>query len=134
MTRIMNVNGKFTDIYSYVKNILFLMVLLTVGATEIWAQDPDYSGVYYIGSVNYNATKTTTNYYLCPTEEWCYYKAENDFWPNTTEEENKTMPFLTTYQCRNGVYDASKAVWIIEKAPAPNSESKIGRASCRERV
>ena len=30
------------------------------------------------------------------------------------------MPFLTTYQCRNGVYDVRKAVWTIEKAPAPN--------------
>ena len=36
----MNVNGKFTDIYSYVKNILFLMVLLTVGGTSVWGQAP----------------------------------------------------------------------------------------------
>ena len=50
MTQIMNVNGKFTDIYSYIKNILFLTVLLTVGATSAWAQTTDYSGVYYIAS------------------------------------------------------------------------------------
>ena len=117
MTRIMNVNGKFTDIYSYVKNILFLMVLLTVGATSAWAQG--LSGVYYIGSVNYNAAKTTTNYYLCPTEGWAFYEADN----SVTGDDNG-KPFLTTYQCRNGEngYDASKAVWVIVKATAPNEE------------
>ena len=36
----MHVYGKFTDIYSYIKTILFLAVLLTVGATEAWAQTP----------------------------------------------------------------------------------------------
>lgn len=80
----------------------------------MWGQD--YSGVYYIASVGYNVANTTTNYYLCPTEGWCYYQATDDF----TGTDND-MPFLTTYQCRNGVYDATKAVWIIEKAPAPNS-------------
>ena len=85
------------------------------GSTSIWGQT-DYSGTYYIASVGYNVANTTTNYYLCPTEGWCYYQATDDF----TGTDND-MPFLTTYQCRNGVYDATKAVWIIEKAPAPNS-------------
>jgi len=76
----------------------------------VWGQPDDYSGVYYIASVGYNAANTTTNYYLCPTEGWCYYQATDDF----TGTDNG-QPFLTTYQCRNGVYDAQKAVWIIEK-------------------
>lgn len=92
----------------------------------MWAVD--YSGTYYIGSVGYDASKTTTNYYLCPTEGWCYYEATDNF----TGTDNG-MPFLTTYRCRNGVYDATKAVWTIEKAPAPNDsyyyikQAKTGR-------
>ena len=96
--------------------ILLFLTMLIVGIVGAWGQT-DYSGVYYIGSVGYNAANTTTNYYLCPTEGWCYYQATNDF----TDSDNG-MPFLTTYQCRNGVYDAQKAVWTIEKAPAPNSD------------
>ena len=71
----------------------------------------DFSGTYYIGSVGYKEANTTTNYYLCPTEGWCYYKATNDF----TGTDNG-IPFLTTYQCRNGVYDVRKAIWVIEKS------------------
>ncbi len=71
----------------------------------------DFSGTYYIGSVGYKEANTTTNYYLCPTEGWCYYKATNDF----TGTDNG-MPFLTTYQCRDGVYDVRKAIWVIEKS------------------
>lgn len=83
--------------------------------------DPDYSGTYFIGSVNYNSANTTNNYYLCPTEDWCYYKADDDFWPYNTEEENKTMPFLTTHKCRDGNYSVNeKAVWMVEKHPTEN--------------
>ena len=102
------------NIYKYNISIILLLLML-FGSTSVWGQT-DYSGTYYIASVNYNVANTTTNYYLCPTEGWCYYQATDDF----TGTDND-MPFLTTYQCRNGVYDATKAVWIIEKAPAPNS-------------
>ena len=83
----------------------------------MWGQD-DYSGTYYIASVGYNVNNTTTNYYLCPTEGWAFYVADNE----VTGTDNE-KPFLTTYQCRNAKYhsnNASDAVWIIEKAPAPN--------------
>ena len=84
--------------------------------SEVWGQT-DYSGVYYIGSVGYNAATPASNYYLCPTEGWCYYQATDDF----TGTDNG-QPFLTTHKCRgDGSYDASKALWTIEKAPAPNS-------------
>ncbi len=102
------------NIYKYNISIILLLLMLLRG-TSVWGQT-DYSGTYYIASVGYNVANTTTNYYLCPTEGWCYYQATDDF----TGTDND-MPFLTTYQCRNGVYDATKAVWIIEKAPAPNS-------------
>lgn len=72
----------------------------------------DYSGVYYIGSsVAYDATSPTTNFYLCPTAGWCYYKPTNDFSPDGTTYPN---PFVTTNNCRNGEEDAN-AVWIVTK-------------------
>ena len=40
MTRIMHVNGKFTDIYSYVKKLFILAMLMGLGATEAWTQEP----------------------------------------------------------------------------------------------
>ena len=96
------------------KFLLFLLLL--IGTIGTWAQT-DYSGTYYIASVGYNSANTTTNYYLCPTEGWCCYQATDDF----TGTDNG-MPFLTTYRCRNGVYDNKKAIWTIEKAPAPNDD------------
>lgn len=104
-----------------IQHILFTLLLLVAGM-EAWGQT-DYSGTYYIASVGYNSGTPANNYYLCPTEGWCYYKADDDFWPSNTEEGNKTMPFLTTYQCRSAAYhsgDASDAVWEIEKAPDPD--------------
>lgn len=79
----------------------------------------DYSGVYYIGSgaivngsVAYDATSPTTNFYLCPTAGWCYYKPINDFSGDGTTYPN---PFVTTHNCRNGEEDADNAVWIVTK-------------------
>ena len=108
------INNRGANLLRY--TLLLLLMILGGEMNSVWAEgDPDYSGTYYIGSVDYNAANTTTNFYLCPTEGWCYYQATNDF----TGTDNG-MPFLTTYQCLNGVYDARKAVWTIEKAPAPN--------------
>ncbi len=105
------------------KHLLLMAVMMTVGATEAWGQT-DYSGTWYIASggkssgngstYTYNSSTPSNNFYLCPTEGWCYYKPTDDFSNDGTTYPN---PFLTTYKCRDGVYDASKAVWIIEKAP-----------------
>lgn len=100
-----------------VRLFLFL-VMMTVGVATTWGQT-DYSGLWYIGSVGYNASKPADNYYLCPTEGWCYYKPDNDY---SGDGDTYPNPFLTTFKCLNGVYDARKAVWEIEKAPAPNSD------------
>ena len=97
-------------ISKYIHKISLFLLLLTVGVMDVWGQTTDYSGTYYIGSRGYDKANTTTNYYLCPTEGWAFYKATNN-----VQATDNGQPFLTTYQCRNGVYDATKAVWIVEK-------------------
>lgn len=83
----------------------------------------DYSGKYYIASdaiVNgapiYNANTPANNYYLCPADGWCYYKATNNFDADGT---TYPYPFLTTFKWRDGVND-NKVIWIIEKCPNTN--------------
>lgn len=107
----------------------FLLRFFAILAVFAWimpsmAQETDYSGTYYIASnaivsnsFIYNPSTPANNYYLCPTEEWCYYKPYNDFSGDGTTYPN---PFLTTYKCRNGVYQANKALWIITKDPNSN--------------
>ena len=118
MTRNMNVYDKFTDIYSYIKNILFLTVLLTVGATSALAQD-DLPGTYYIANYKleensgyYSTSNLTKNYYLCPTEGYVFFQS-----PKNYSTSDTGMPFLTTYKARNhDDYDLRKMVWIIKKS------------------
>ena len=95
-----------------------LLLLFMVGSGNVWGQVD--SGVYYIksGSVN---KETAGDYYLCPTEGWAFFVSD-DTNPSTVQGGDNEKPFLTTYHCKNGTYDATKAVWIIEKAPAPYSE------------
>ncbi|UKK56492.1 FN3 associated domain-containing protein [Prevotella communis] len=89
---------------------ILLLFVMMAGSMNAWAQT-DYSGIYYIGSIGYNSNNPASNFYLCPTEGWCSYKATDDFEPGDSN------PFLTTYKCRDGVYDARNAVWVIDKAP-----------------
>ena len=86
-----------------------VLLLVTIGIGTAWGDD-DLSGTYYIGSRGYVEANTTTNYYLCPTEEWAFYVA-----PHNVQAGDNGQPFLTTYQCRNGSYTATKAIWIVEK-------------------
>ncbi len=111
------------SIVQKIKSIVVLISLLFLtGGVGAWAQEPEnYSGTYYIktsGKLGDNK-QPDGNYYLCPTEGWCYYKATNDF-----SSEDTGMPFLTSYQCLNSTYgydDATeKAVWIVEKHPTEN--------------
>ena len=90
------------------KILLPLLALFLLPAAHA---QTDYSGTYYIGSNGYNAGSPTTNYYLCPTESWYYYQSTTPFYTST----DNGQPFMTTYQCLNGVYDAKKAVWVITK-------------------
>ena len=96
-----------------IRRALTLLLLLAAGVGTTFAQTPDYSGVYYIGSRDYVQTSTTTNFYLCPTEGWKYYTSTTPFY---TDADNG-QPFLTTYRCRDGEYDSRKAVWNVEMQP-----------------
>jgi hypothetical protein len=92
---------------------LFLMLLITSAA----GGQTDYTGTYYIGTAGYNASTPTTNYYLCPTEGWIYYKPTNEWSTDGTTYPN---PFLTTYRCKTNNYhsgNSSTAVWYVEKHP-----------------
>ena len=112
----MKVYGKFTDIYSYVKELCLFMAFMAIGGLGAWADD--YSGTYYLafpGKVNtpslgYNADTPANNYYLCPTEGYLYFQGTNQC---TTSDNGQ--PFLTTYQCRNSGYDSEKAQWTLIK-------------------
>lgn len=101
------------------RTLLLLLMMMVVGTTGAWGQTPDYSGVYYIGSHGYVEANTTSNYYLCPTEKWYYYISSSPYHLQHSDDPNNDngQPFMTTYQCRNGngSYNATKAVWIVEK-------------------
>lgn len=90
-----------------------LLLLMTLGGkmNTAWGQT-DYSGTYYIGTVD-----QTNGFYLCPTEEWYYYDGQNDTYTNSPNGN----PFLTTYKCKStSGYNASNALWTIEKHPSQN--------------
>ncbi len=95
-----------------------MFMILTLGAGNTWGQD--YSGVYYIASRGYVEANTTTNYYLCPTEEWAYYQSSDPYYYVYSSGCDTDMPFMTTYQCRNGEYTVNNAIWIIEKKSGEN--------------
>lgn len=108
--------------FSYKKQgrSVLCMLLMAVFAFflngKVWAQT-DYSGVYYIASRDWNVNNTTTNFYLCPTEEWAYYQSDSPYYYVYSSGCNTDTPFMTTYQCRGGSYNAENAVWIVEKHP-----------------
>ena len=90
---------------------LLMLLLMVVSTAGVWAQT-DYSGTYYIASRDYNSANTANNFYLCPTEGWAFFVS-----PNGVQSAENNQPFLTTHKCRDGAYDATKAIWVIEKAP-----------------
>ena len=103
------------------KRAILLLLLAMTSVSGVWGQTTDLSGVYYIASFRYSSanysyspTNTSANYYLCPTENWYYYQSSS---PYFTDSDN-SMPFMTTYTCRDGAYDATKAIWIVTKHPS----------------
>ena len=86
---------------------LFLCVFSGAKGQQNFNQD----GLYYIAGPGYSSSSTTSNFYLCPTENWNYYKESSPYFTST---ENG-MPFMTTYNCRDGVYNSDKSVWYIKK-------------------
>ena len=95
---------------------LFLTLLLLIsGVVGSWGQT-DYSGTYYIGTVDQE-----NGFYLCPTDDsYIFYDSENETYTN--DEKYKENTFLTTYKCKStSGYDASNALWtIIKKDPSQN--------------
>lgn len=105
--------------------------MILLGGVSAWGQT-DYSGTYYIASggnngtydnIVYDADAPTTNFYLCPTDKWYYYQSTSPYYlqhTDTPSSNDNGMPFMTTYQCRNGSYTANKAIWAIEKKSEEN--------------
>ena len=104
-----------------IKKTLMMMLMMTFGINVSWGQGTDYSGTYYInmpGTGSYSLNPAS-NYYLCPTEGWCYYVYDEENQLDKVQANDNGQPFLTTYQCRDGKNDA-KAKWIIQKHETEN--------------
>ena len=115
----------------FLRSLLLLLVMLTVGVGNVWGQAVDYSGTYYIayfGNNKYNPNNpaNTNNHYWCPVDCSGTWKAWFDFYPDDDEGNDtkadtyKTtdteMEFLTTYRFKNDAnYDSREAVWVITK-------------------
>ena len=88
------VYGKFTDILTYGKKLLLLLLLVMAGGVEAWGQSatlPNGDGYYYIKN------SANTAYYLKPAEG-----GENAYYNKNTE-----MPFLST--------NTTGSLWILKK-------------------
>ena len=105
-----------------IRKLLFV-IILTFCATRMWGQTGDLSGTYYIAfpgkvdppSEGYFPSNPGSNYYLCPTEGWIYYNGINNNGKTLITNEDNGQPFLTSYTCKDGSYDADKAVWTLIK-------------------
>jgi len=128
---------RHTDKHAYmrgmggVKTLLVMLLMMVVGVNGVKAQTVDYSGTYFIayygfGSGYYNDSNPANNYYWCPVEcKTGTWEGWFDFYPDDdTDNDTKTdtysktdtkMDFLTTYKCRDGVYESRNAQWIITK-------------------
>ena len=95
--------------------VMTLLLMMTIGSNNVLAQSFE-PGLYFIASRDYVPANTTTNFYLCPTEGWYYYQSSDPYYTNS----DNGMPFMTTYRCRDGVYDALNAIWSIEKVGETN--------------
>ena len=79
----------------------------------MWGQT-NFSGTYFMampGTGSYDSETIENNYYLVPTEDWCYFVT-----PNSVQAEDNGQPFLTTYKCGH----VKKAKWIIQKHTTEN--------------
>lgn len=115
MTRESTQKGRFRCVVESLRLVVTLLLMMVVGVVEVKAQAVT-EGLYYLGSHGYNKNNTTENYYLCPTEpnsDWNWYYTSTS--PYYTSTPNGQL-FMTTYQCRNGVYDSKKALWVVKDA------------------
>ena len=90
---------------------MLLLLMMTLGVSEMSGQTTDYSGTYYLANNNkgdYKGYDKADNFYLCAALE--YY--DNG---TITTTENAT-PFLTTYKTRQ----TEQSLWIVEKVGNTN--------------
>ena len=93
--------------------VVSMLLLLIVGIGNVWGQT-DYPGTYFMampGTGSYDSETIENNYYLVPTEGWCYFVT-----PNSVQADDNGQPFLTTYKCGH----VEKAKWIIQKHTTEN--------------
>ena len=93
--------------------VMSLLLILIVGSSSVWGQT-NFSGTYFMampGTGSYDSETIENNYYLVPTEDWCYFVT-----PNSVQAEDNGQPFLTTYKCGH----VKKAKWIIQKHTTEN--------------
>lgn len=94
--------------------MLLLVLLLTMVSGALAQTTFSGPGTYFIVMKSYNSSDLTQNFYLCPTEDWIYYVATNN-WTNV----DNGQPFLTTYKGKTDAdYDMKKAKWTFEKYDA----------------
>ena len=97
-----------------------LLAMILLVPFWAWGQQTDYSGIYFIGGPGYSSATTENRFYLCPTEpnsDWNYYYLS----PDQFTDDSTGSVFMTTYKCRDGVYDMKNAGWIVKKHPTENS-------------
>ena len=110
----MHVNGKFTDIYSYVKNILFLMALLTIGGTKVWGQSIEVTTdtsnpVYYLfqsfGNTSFymrpNGTNVSTLNILTDDMKWYFLESDETGYYYICDKDGRYLYFSRPYGSAN---------------------------------
>ena len=113
MTRIMHVNGKFTDIYSYVKKLFILAMLMGLGATEAWTQEPvvittdtDNSGAIEDGEKKLYMIQTNygQSFYIVPQSN------------NTITTNNILGDYMLWYFLDAGKVDDTQYYYIVNNS------------------
>lgn len=144
----MHVNGKFTDIYSYVKKLFILAMLMGLGATEAWTQEPvvittdtDNSGAIEDGEKKLYLIQTNAfqSFYIAPQSNntittnnilgddmlWYFLDAGTD---NGTQYYYIVNNSNGKYICHGGGTannDTSRGVTLVEKTSSNDERCKF---------
>ena len=109
----MHVNGKFTDIYSYVKKLFILAMLMGLGATEAWTQEPvvittdtDNSGAIEDGEKKLYMIQTNygQSFYIVPQSN------------NTITTNNILGDYMLWYFLDAGKVDDTQYYYIVNNS------------------
>ena len=109
----MHVNGKFTDIYSYVKKLFILAMLMGLGSTEAWTQEPvvittdtDNSGAIEDGEKKLYMIQTNygQSFYIVPQSN------------NTITTNNILGDYMLWYFLDAGKVDDTQYYYIVNNS------------------